>query len=169
MRVWVRLIYFQRWCRVSRIKPIKELVVPDLVRHLGSQRTAVNPSTSKSCHEPIHTLRPEMLKQVQHDEDVWASGVWVRLIYLQRWCRVSRIKPIKELVVPDLVRHLGSQRTAVNPSTSKPCHEAIHTLRHKILKPVQHDEDERKIEASSRVIGYQTQKEKVACATPNST
>ena len=49
-------------------------VVPDLVRHLRSQRTAVNPNKSKPCHEPIRTLRPEMLKQVQHDGDVWAGG-----------------------------------------------------------------------------------------------
>ncbi|AKX45643.1 hypothetical protein AKN87_11475 [Thiopseudomonas alkaliphila] len=47
-------------------------VVPDLVRHLRSQCTAVNQSTSKPCHEAIHTLRPEMLKQVQQDGDVWA-------------------------------------------------------------------------------------------------
>ncbi|AKX50697.1 hypothetical protein AKN92_03705 [Thiopseudomonas alkaliphila] len=66
----MRLIYLQRWCRVSQIKPIKKLVVPDLVRHLESQCMAVNPNTSKPCHEAIHTLLPEMLKQVQHDEDV---------------------------------------------------------------------------------------------------
>ncbi|WP_158487683.1 hypothetical protein [Thiopseudomonas alkaliphila] len=51
---------------------------------------------------------------------------------------------------------------AMNKSTSKRCHELIYTLRPEMLKQVQQDGDERKIEASSRAIGYQTQKEKVA-------
>ena len=46
------------------------IVVLDLIRHLRNQRAAVSPTSSKPCHEPIHTLRPEMLKQVQHDGGV---------------------------------------------------------------------------------------------------